>query len=68
MTTINKIQNCLFNAIEKKMLLSAILLILILVITYFKPDHKAITGSNGTLSLSISSTDLNSMPRFFLKN
>jgi hypothetical protein len=68
MTTISKIQEYVFDAIEKRMLLFASLLITILVITYFKPDHKVVANNGASISISISKADLSSMPRFFLKN
>ncbi len=68
MTIINKIQVYLFDVIEKKMLLFASLLILVLVITYFKPEHKGMADNNTSISITITKADLSSMPRFFLKN
>jgi hypothetical protein len=48
--------------------LTAFLLIILLAITYFKPEAPKTIVDNTSITISVNDADLTTMPRFFLKN
>jgi hypothetical protein len=68
MTKISKIQVYVLDFLQKQMLLSALLLISLLAIAYFKPEVSKTIVDNTSITISVTDANLTTMPRFFLKN